>query len=71
MKGLSDSYIYYTKTSDKVPEPQINPKFDTDLKEKLKNVQNANLIKIDPSDQITKKRNNIKNFEVSDYLYEN
>lgn len=70
MKGLFDTYSYYTKQPEKVPEPQINPKFD-ELKEKLENVQNANLIKVDPSDQLTKKRNNIKNFDVSDYLFEN
>jgi hypothetical protein len=71
MKGLFDTYSYYTKQPEKIPEPQINPKFDSELKEKLDNVQNANLIKVDPSDKIAKKRNNIKNFDVSDYLFEN
>ena len=50
MKGLSDTYLYYTKQPEKIPEPQINPSFDSDLKDKLENVQNANLIKVDPSD---------------------
>ena len=49
MKGLYDTYSWYTKQPEKVPEPQINPKFDSNLKDKLDNVQTANLIKVDPS----------------------
>jgi hypothetical protein len=38
LKGLYDTYSWYTKQPEKVPEPQINPKFESDLKEKLQNV---------------------------------
>lgn len=38
MKGLYDTYSWYTKQPEKVPEPQINPKFDSNLKDKLDNV---------------------------------
>ena len=68
MKGFYDTYSWYTKQPDKVPEPTIN---DNSLKEKLQNVQNANLIKVDPSQHMMKKRNNIKNFDTSAYLMEN
>jgi hypothetical protein len=72
MKGLYDTYSYYTAKPEKPPEPQITAKFDDGgLKDKLSDVQNANLIRIDPSEEVIKKRNNIKNFDAMSYLFEN
>jgi hypothetical protein len=41
------------------------------MKEKLQNVQNANLIKVDPSKLLRKQRKSIKNFDAGAYLFEN
>lgn len=71
VKSIYDTMSYINLLPEKDHEGQINPQFDSELKEKLDDVQNANLFKVDPSDQISRKRNNIKNFEASDYLFEN